>query len=73
MDQIFEPTERLRLTLTVPDEFSNLNGRLLIKSGLNHIAEGEIMHSMKTACILATHLAGLNYIYACYMHIHAPY
>ena len=45
MDQIFEPTERLSLTLTVPDGFSDLNGKLLVKSGLNHIAEGEIIDS----------------------------
>ena len=45
MDQIFEPTERLSLTLTVPDEFSDLDGRLLIKPGSNDIAEGQIIDS----------------------------
>ena len=44
-DQIFDPDERLRLTLTVPDEFSNLNGRLLIKPGSNDVAEGKIIES----------------------------
>ena len=45
VDQIFEPTERLRLSLTIPDEFSNHKGRLLIKPGSNDVAEGEIIDS----------------------------
>ena len=44
MDHIFEPTEVLMFNLTVPDEFSNINGKLLIKSGLNNIV-GEIIDS----------------------------
>ena len=51
MDQILEPTESLNLSLTVPDEFSNLNGRLLIKPGPNDIAEGEIIDSNGTNVI----------------------
>ena len=44
-DQIFEPTENFGISLSVPDEFSNVNGRLLIKPGPNNIAEGEINDS----------------------------
>ena len=44
MDHIFEPTEVLMFNLTVPDEFSNINGKLSIKSGLNNIV-GEIIDS----------------------------
>ena len=44
-DAIFEPTEFLKLTLTVPDEFSNINGRLLVKTGDNDMANGEIINS----------------------------
>ena len=45
MDQVFEPTETLQFSLTVPDEFSNINGRLLIKPGSNDMALGEIIDS----------------------------
>ena len=45
MDRIFEPTESLQFSLTVPDEFSNMDGRLLIKPGSNNIAVGEIVDS----------------------------
>ena len=45
MDAIFEPTEVLKFTLTVPDEYSNINGRLLIKTGDNDMAYGEITNS----------------------------
>ena len=45
MDHIFEPAEFLVFNMTVPDEFSNVNGKPLIKSGLNNIAEGEIIDS----------------------------
>ena len=48
MDQIFEPTETLQFSLTVPDEFSNINGRLLVIPILNNIAEGEIIDSNGT-------------------------
>ena len=48
MDQIFDPNESFRLTLTVPDEFSNLNGRLLVKPGSNDVAVGEIVDSNGT-------------------------
>ena len=45
MDQISEPTENLRFNQTVPDEFSNVDGRLFIKQGPNNIAEGKIINS----------------------------
>ena len=45
MDLIFEPTESLWFSLTVPDEFSNISGRLLIKPRSNNIAVGEILDS----------------------------
>ena len=45
MDQIFESTESLQFSLTVPVEFSNMNGRLLIKPGSNNVAVGEILDS----------------------------
>ena len=48
MDQIFEPFETLQFSLTVPDEFSNVNGSLLILPGPNNIAEGEIIDSNGT-------------------------
>ena len=48
VDQIFEPTESLRLNLMVPGEFSDLNGRLLIKPGFNDVAIGEIIDSNST-------------------------
>ena len=44
-DAIFDPGESFRLSLTVPDEFSNVNGRLLIKPGDNSMAMGEIVDS----------------------------
>jgi len=44
-NQTFEPTETLEFSLTVPDKFANINGRLLIKPGSNNIAEGEIIDS----------------------------
>ena len=48
VDQIFKPTESLNLNLMVPDEFSDLNGRLLIKPGSNDVAIGEIIDSNST-------------------------
>ena len=48
MDQIFEPFETLQFSLTIPDEFSNANGSLLILPGPNNIAEGEIIDSNGT-------------------------
>ena len=45
MDHIFEPTEFLVFNMTVSDEFININRKPLIKSGLNNIAEGEIIDS----------------------------
>ena len=48
MDQIFELTETLRFILKVPDEFSNINGDLLVLPGPNKIAEGEIIDSNGT-------------------------
>ena len=48
MDQIFEPFEILQFSLTIPDEFSNANGNLLILPGPNNIAEGEIIDSNGT-------------------------
>ena len=45
MDQEFEPTETLQFSLTVPDEFSNINGRLLIIPGSNDMVVGEIIDS----------------------------
>ena len=44
-DGIFEPTEMLKFNLTVPDEFSNISGRLLVKTGDNDMADGEIINS----------------------------
>ena len=44
-DQIFEPTEFLMLNLTVPDKFSNINGRLCITPGNNNFVKGEIIDS----------------------------
>jgi len=45
VDQIFESTENFGISLSVPDEFSNVNGRLLIKPGPNNITKGEINDS----------------------------
>ena len=42
-DRRFDPDERFRLELTVPDEFSRTNGSLLIKPGSNNVAFGEII------------------------------
>ena len=44
-DGLFEETEMLKFNLTVPDEFSNINGMLLIKTGDNDMADGEIINS----------------------------
>jgi len=44
-DQIFEQIEIFWVSLTVPDEFSNFDGRLMIKLGSNDISEGEIINS----------------------------
>ena len=51
MDRIFDPNESFRLTLTVPDEFSNLTGRVLVKPGSNGVAVGEIIESSGTWCV----------------------
>ena len=48
MDRIFELTETLQFSLTVPDAFSNINGDLLVFPGPNSIAEGEIIDSNGT-------------------------
>ena len=48
MDRIFEPTETLQFSLTVPDAFSNINGDLLVLPGPNSIAEGDIIDSNGT-------------------------
>ena len=45
VDQIFEPTEDLRFNQSIPDEFSNFGGRLLVLPASNNIAEGEIIDS----------------------------
>ena len=45
MDFMPEPTETFLLNLTVPDDFGDSNGRLLIKRGPNNVAEGEIINS----------------------------
>ena len=45
MDFIPEQTETFLLNLTVPDDFSDINGRLLIILGSNNVAEGEIINS----------------------------
>ena len=44
-DELLEQTEMLKFNLTVPDEFSNINGRLLVKTGDNDMADGEIINS----------------------------
>ena len=46
MDQIDEPTEKLHFNLTIPDEFSNVDGRLLVISEPSYTAIGEIMDGM---------------------------
>ena len=35
----------LKFTLTVPDEFSDITGRLLVKTGDNDMADGQIINS----------------------------
>ena len=47
-DQIFELTEVLRFNQSIPSEFSNVNGRLLVLSLSNDIARGEIIDSNGT-------------------------
>ena len=44
-DELLEQTEMLKLNLTIPDEFDNINGRLLVKTGDNDMADGEIINS----------------------------
>ena len=44
-DELLEQTEMLKFTLTVPDEFSSITGRLLVKTGDNNMADGEIINS----------------------------
>ena len=44
-DELLEQTEMLKFTLTVPDEFSNITGRLLVKTSDNDMADGEIINS----------------------------
>ena len=53
MDQVFELTETLQFSLTVPDdrEFSNINGSLLVLPGSNNTAEGKIIDSNGTYVI----------------------
>ena len=48
MDQIFELTENLQFSLTVPKEFNNDNESLLVSPGPNNIAEGVIIDSNGT-------------------------
>ena len=48
IDQIFEPTETLRFNLNIPDEFSNPDGKLLVISVPDNIAEGKIIDSNGT-------------------------
>ena len=43
MDQIDEPTEKLHFNQSIPDEFSNVDGRLLVISEPSYTAIGEIM------------------------------
>ena len=45
MDQIQEPTEKLHFNQSVPDEFSNVDGRLLVISEPSYTAIGEIIDS----------------------------
>jgi len=44
-DGLLEQTEMLKFNLTIPVEFSNVNGRLLVKTGDNNMADGEIINS----------------------------
>ena len=48
IDQIFEPTETFRFILSIPDEFSNVSGRLLVISVPDNTAQGEIIDSNGT-------------------------
>ena len=48
IDQIFEPTETFRFNLSIPDEFSNVSGRLLVISVPDNTAQGEIIDSNGT-------------------------
>ena len=48
MDFIPEPTEAFLLNLTVPDDFSDINGRLLIKPRPKNVAQGKIINSKCT-------------------------
>lgn len=59
MDRLFEPSEVLGFSLTVPSNFSDVRGRLLVKPGINNIAEGVIMESSGNYNV---------YVYAC-IHI----
>ena len=43
IDQIDEPTEKIYFKLKIPDEFSNVDGRLLVISEPSYTAIGEIM------------------------------
>ena len=45
MDQIDEPTEKLHFNQSIPDEFSNVDGRLLVIPESSFTAIGEIMNS----------------------------
>ena len=47
-DQIFEPTEVLRFNQSIPAEFSNADGRLLVLPVSNDIVRGEIIDSNGT-------------------------
>jgi len=44
-DELLEPTEMLKFNLTVPDEFSDVNGRLLVMTSDGDMANGEIINS----------------------------
>ena len=45
MDEIDEQTEKLHFNHSVPGEFSNVDGRLLVISNPIYIAVGEIENS----------------------------
>ena len=42
MDRIHEPTEKLHFNQSIPDEFSNVDGRLLVIPEPSYTAIGEI-------------------------------
>jgi len=44
-DRLFEQTEMLKFNLSVPKEFSNITGKLIVKTGDNNMAKGEIINS----------------------------